>query len=41
MVSFVLVTLLSCGIAGFAGVLRAGDRTKITRPDAAVPAPRP
>ncbi|MEU9355507.1 MFS transporter [Streptomyces griseoloalbus] len=41
MVSFVLVTVLSCGIAGFAGVLRAGDRTKITRPDAAVPEPRP
>ncbi|MGC3000082.1 MFS transporter [Streptomyces sp. G35A] len=41
MVSFVLVTVLSCGIAGFAGVLRAGDRTKITRPDAAVPDPRP
>ncbi|CAL9396709.1 MFS transporter [Streptomyces griseomycini] len=41
MVSFVLVTVLSCGLAGFAGVLRAGDRTKITRPDAAVPDPRP
>ncbi|GAA3168716.1 MULTISPECIES: MFS transporter [Streptomyces] len=41
MVSFVLVTLLSCGIAGFAGVLRAGDRAKITRPDAAVPDRRP
>ncbi|MFF9487529.1 MFS transporter [Streptomyces sp. NPDC014676] len=41
MVSFVLVTVLSCGIAGFAGVLRAGDRTKITRPEAAVPEPRP
>ncbi|MET7292554.1 MFS transporter [Streptomyces griseoloalbus] len=41
MVSFILVTLLSCGIGGFAGVLRAGDRTKITRPDAAVPEPRP
>ncbi|KES05207.1 transporter [Streptomyces toyocaensis] len=41
MVSFVLVTVLSCGIAGFAGVLRAGDRTKVTRPDAAVPEPRP
>ncbi|MFF8033185.1 MULTISPECIES: MFS transporter [unclassified Streptomyces] len=40
-VSFVLVTVLSCGIAGFAGVLRAGDRTKITRPEAAVPGPRP
>ncbi|CAL9397062.1 Inner membrane protein YbjJ [Streptomyces sp. enrichment culture] len=41
MVSFVLVTVLSCGLAGLAGVLRAGDRTKITRPDAAVPDPRP
>ncbi|MGW0105345.1 MFS transporter [Streptomyces cellulosae] len=41
MVSFVLVTLLTCGIAGFAGVLRAGDRLKVTRPDAAVPEPRP
>lgn len=41
MVSFVLVTVLSCGIAGFAGVLRAGDRTKVTRPEAAVPEPRP
>ncbi|OKK09654.1 MFS transporter [Streptomyces sp. CB02400] len=41
MVSFVLVTVLSCGIAGLAGVLRAGDRTKVTRPEAAVPEPRP
>ncbi|MGV9919847.1 MFS transporter [Streptomyces cellulosae] len=41
MVSFVLVTLLTCGIAGFAGVLRAGDRVRVTRPDAAVPEPRP
>lgn len=41
MVSFVLVTVLSCGIAGFAGVLRAGDRAKVTHPDAAVPEPRP
>ncbi|GGV61466.1 MFS transporter [Streptomyces griseoloalbus] len=41
MVSFILVTLLSCGIAGLAGVLRAGDRTKINRPDAAVAEPRP
>ncbi|MGB9997857.1 MFS transporter [Streptomyces pseudogriseolus] len=40
MVSFVLVTLLTCGIAGFAGVLRAGDRVKVTRPDAAVPETR-
>ncbi|QEU84687.1 MFS transporter [Streptomyces viridosporus] len=41
MVSFVLVTVLSCGLAGFARVLRAGDRTPITRPGAAVPGPRP
>ncbi|MDT3725362.1 MFS transporter [Streptomyces sp. DSM 41972] len=41
MVSFVLVTVLTCGIAGFAGVLRAGDRVKVTRPDAAVPERRP
>ncbi|GGX33307.1 MFS transporter [Streptomyces malachitofuscus] len=41
MVSFVLVTVLSCGVASFAGVLRAGDRAKVTRPDAAVPEPRP
>lgn len=41
MVSFVLVTMLSCGLAGFARVLRAGDRTPITRPGAAVPEPRP
>ncbi|MEU3146045.1 MULTISPECIES: MFS transporter [unclassified Streptomyces] len=40
MVSFVLVTVLSCGLAGLAGVLRAGDRVRITRPDAAVPGPR-
>ncbi|GAB3182729.1 MFS transporter [Streptomyces incanus] len=40
-VSFVLVTVLSCGLAGFAGVLRAGDRVKIARSDAAVPDPRP
>ncbi|MFF5342965.1 MFS transporter [Streptomyces althioticus] len=41
MVSFVLVTVLTCGIAGFARVLRAGDRVKVTRPDAAVPERRP
>ncbi|MEV8594039.1 MFS transporter [Streptomyces sp. NPDC052012] len=41
MVSFVLVTVLSVGVAGLAGVLRAGDRTKVTRPEAAVPEPRP
>ncbi|MFE5210781.1 MFS transporter [Streptomyces sp. NPDC056600] len=27
-VSFALVTLLACGVAGFAGVLRAGDRER-------------
>ncbi|MBL3666026.1 MFS transporter [Streptomyces sp. M2CJ-2] len=41
MVSFVLVTVLSCGLAGLAGVLRSGDRVKVIRPDAAVPGPRP
>ncbi|MGW6295297.1 MFS transporter [Streptomyces sp. NPDC055058] len=41
MVSFAVVTVLSCGVAGLAGVLRAGDRTKVTRPAAAVPGPRP
>ncbi|MEU6317781.1 MFS transporter [Streptomyces sp. NPDC047009] len=42
-VSFGLVTVLTCGLAGFAGVLRAGerDRPKISRPSAAVPDPRP
>ncbi|MFE8955061.1 MFS transporter [Streptomyces althioticus] len=40
-VSFVLVTVLTSGIAGFAGVLHAGDRVKVTRPDAAVPERRP
>ncbi|OSZ58355.1 MFS transporter [Streptomyces pharetrae CZA14] len=42
-VSFVLVTVLSSGLAVFAGVLRAGDRDrpKVSRPDAAVPGPRP
>ncbi|MEU1052810.1 MFS transporter [Streptomyces sp. NPDC005876] len=42
-VSFGLVTVLSCGLAAFAGVLRAGDRDrpKISRPDAAVPGRRP
>ncbi|MFF0965244.1 MFS transporter [Streptomyces sp. NPDC003703] len=41
-VSFGLVTVLACGLAVFAGVLRAGDRDrpKITAPDAAVPGPR-
>ncbi|MFI8188790.1 MFS transporter [Streptomyces sp. NPDC085946] len=43
MVSFVLVTVLSCGVAAFAGVLRPGERerAKLSRPDAAVPGPRP
>ncbi|POX47614.1 MFS transporter [Streptomyces sp. Ru72] len=42
-VSFGLVTVLACGLAGFAGVLRAGDRDrpKVTPPSAAVPGPRP
>ncbi|MFF9818573.1 MFS transporter [Streptomyces sp. NPDC014006] len=43
-VSFGLVTLLACGLAAFAGVLRAGDRNRptVSRPsDAAVPDPRP
>lgn len=43
MVSFCLVTALSAGLVVFARVLRAGDRDrpKISRPDAAVPDPRP
>ncbi|MEV6026722.1 MFS transporter [Streptomyces sp. NPDC052036] len=43
LVSFGLVTVLACGLAAFAGVLRAGerDRPRISRPDAAVPGPRP
>lgn len=41
MVSFCLVTALSCGLVAFAGVLRPGERTKIGRPDAVVPGPRP
>ncbi|MFH8500449.1 MFS transporter [Streptomyces coeruleorubidus] len=41
MVSFALVTLLSCGLVAFAPVLRPGDRAKTSRPDAAVPDPRP
>jgi MFS family permease len=42
-VSFVLVTVLACGLMAFAGVLRAGDRnrTQAARPNAAVPDPRP
>ncbi|MFF4213581.1 MFS transporter [Streptomyces sp. NPDC001796] len=41
--SFGLVTVLACGLAGFAGVLRAGDRDrpKVSPPSAAVPGPRP
>ncbi|MEV6740031.1 MFS transporter [Streptomyces sp. NPDC051104] len=41
--SFGLVTVLACGLAGFAGVLRAGgrDRPKVSPPSAAVPGPRP
>ncbi|NUP83820.1 MAG: MFS transporter [Nonomuraea sp.] len=42
-VSFVLVTVLSCGLAAFAGVPRSGDRnrTRIDRPKATLPDPRP
>jgi MFS family permease len=42
-VSFGLVTVLACGLAAFAGVLRAGDRDrpKVRPPSAAVPDPRP
>lgn len=42
-VSFGLVTVLAIGLAGFAGVLRAGerDRPKVSPPTAAVPGPRP
>jgi hypothetical protein len=42
-VSFCLVTVLSSGLVVFARVLRAGDRDrpKVSRPDAAVPDPRP
>ncbi|MFJ3335643.1 MFS transporter [Streptomyces sp. NPDC086766] len=41
-VSFGLVTVLACGLAAFAGVLRAGDRDrpKISPQPAAVPGPR-
>lgn len=43
MVSFVLVTVLACGIVVFASVLRAGDRDrpKLSPPAPAVPGPRP
>ncbi|WP_434098338.1 MFS transporter [Streptomyces mirabilis] len=42
-VSFGLVTVLACGLAAFAGVLRAGerDRPKVSPAPAAVPDPRP
>ncbi|MFE9173375.1 MFS transporter [Streptomyces kebangsaanensis] len=42
-VSFALVTLLACGLVGFAGVLRAGDRNRpeVSPASAAVPDPRP
>ncbi|MFC8433089.1 MFS transporter [Streptomyces sp. NPDC057253] len=42
MVSFILVTVLACGLVAFAGVLRAGDRdrSKVGAPAAAVPDPR-
>ena len=43
-VSFMLVTVLSSGLAAFAGVLRTGDpraRREVSRPAAAVPDPRP
>ncbi len=42
-VSFGLVTLLACGLAAFAGVLRAGDRGRpqVSPRSAAVPDPRP
>ncbi|MET7477569.1 MFS transporter [Streptomyces sp. NPDC005648] len=43
-VSFMLVTVLACGLVGFAGVLRTGDprtRREVSRPAAAVPDPRP
>ncbi|MEU1200187.1 MFS transporter [Streptomyces sp. NPDC005813] len=42
-VSFGLVTVLACGLAVLAGVLRAGDRDRptVTPVDAAVPDPRP
>jgi len=43
-VSFVLVTVLSCGLAVFAGVLRTGERrtrSEVGPQAAAVPDPRP
>ncbi|MEV0207322.1 MFS transporter [Streptomyces sp. NPDC050788] len=43
MVSFILVTALSCGLAVFAGVLRSGERnrTQVARPSTPVADPRP
>ncbi|MFF0227633.1 MFS transporter [Streptomyces sp. NPDC004629] len=43
MVSFCLVTVLACGLAVFAGVLRPDGRarTEVSRPATAVPDPRP
>ncbi|KMS92876.1 MULTISPECIES: MFS transporter [Streptomyces] len=43
MVSFVVVTVLACGLAAFAGVLRTAERGggKVSRQAAAVPDPRP
>ncbi|MEU6146452.1 MFS transporter [Streptomyces sp. NPDC047081] len=42
-VSFVLVTVLACGLAAFAGVLRSGERGRktVSPPTAVVPDPRP
>ncbi|AVV43749.1 MFS transporter [Streptomyces sp. ID05-04B] len=41
--SFVVVTVLACGLVAFAGVLRGGERTggEVGPPTAAVPGPRP
>ncbi|MBY8342147.1 MFS transporter [Streptomyces spinosirectus] len=43
MISFVLVTVLACGLAAFAGVLRSGERnrTQVAHPSTPVPDPRP
>jgi MFS family permease len=43
MVSFIMVTALSCGLAVFAGVLRSGERnrTQVARPSTPVADPRP
>ncbi|EPD61217.1 MFS transporter [Streptomyces sp. HGB0020] len=43
MVSFILVTALSCGLAVFAGVLRSGERnrTQVSHPSTPVADPRP